>query len=102
MPDADWWQVMWPHPEKVLVEMGVRPLAAAPGNRNQHTFPRFSRRKPGPIPPPLGTSWGDRNALPAGMGSCRGTIGPAFAAEGYKLENDVACCARDAQTPRPT
>ena len=25
MPDADWWQVMWPHPEKVLVEMGVRP-----------------------------------------------------------------------------
>jgi SAM-dependent methyltransferase len=25
MPDADWWQAMWPHPEKVLVEMGVRP-----------------------------------------------------------------------------
>ena len=25
MPDTDWWQVLWPHPEKVLVEMGVRP-----------------------------------------------------------------------------
>jgi ubiquinone/menaquinone biosynthesis C-methylase UbiE len=25
MPDADWWQVLWPRPEKVLVEMGVRP-----------------------------------------------------------------------------
>ena len=25
MPDADWWQVLWPDPEKVLVEMGVRP-----------------------------------------------------------------------------
>src|ERR1700752_2652561 len=25
MPDADWWQVLWPHPEEALVEMGVRP-----------------------------------------------------------------------------
>lgn len=24
MPDADWWQVLWPDPSKVLVEMGVR------------------------------------------------------------------------------
>ena len=34
--------------------------------------------KPGPIPPPLGTSKSNRNTLPAGMGSCRGTIGPGF------------------------
>ena len=25
MPDADWWQSLWPDPMKVLVEMGVRP-----------------------------------------------------------------------------
>jgi SAM-dependent methyltransferase len=25
MPDADWWQVLWPDPAKVLVEMGVEP-----------------------------------------------------------------------------
>src|SRR5205809_8064662 len=25
MPDADWWQALWPDPAKVLVEMGVRP-----------------------------------------------------------------------------
>src|SRR5215472_14855232 len=25
MPDADWWQALWPDPPKVLVEMGVRP-----------------------------------------------------------------------------
>jgi SAM-dependent methyltransferase len=29
MPDADWWRVLWPHPEKVLVEMGVRPGVVA-------------------------------------------------------------------------
>jgi ubiquinone/menaquinone biosynthesis C-methylase UbiE len=25
MPDADWWQALWPDPEKILVEMGVAP-----------------------------------------------------------------------------
>src|SRR6266853_1731652 len=25
MPDADWWQVLWRDPAKVLVEMGVEP-----------------------------------------------------------------------------
>ncbi len=25
MPDADWWQALWPDPAKVLVEMGVEP-----------------------------------------------------------------------------
>jgi SAM-dependent methyltransferase len=25
MPDADWWQSLWPDPMKALVEMGVRP-----------------------------------------------------------------------------
>ena len=25
MPDADWWQALWPDPAKVLVEMGVQP-----------------------------------------------------------------------------
>jgi SAM-dependent methyltransferase len=25
MPDADWWQALWPDPAKVLVEMDVRP-----------------------------------------------------------------------------
>ena len=25
MPDADWWQALWPNPVTVLVEMGVRP-----------------------------------------------------------------------------
>jgi SAM-dependent methyltransferase len=25
MPDADWWQVLWSDPAKVLVEMGVKP-----------------------------------------------------------------------------
>jgi ubiquinone/menaquinone biosynthesis C-methylase UbiE len=25
MPDADWWQVLWPDPAKVLAEMGVEP-----------------------------------------------------------------------------
>jgi SAM-dependent methyltransferase len=25
MPDADWWQALWPAPAKVLVEMGVEP-----------------------------------------------------------------------------
>jgi SAM-dependent methyltransferase len=25
MPDADWWQTLWPDPAKVLVEMGVEP-----------------------------------------------------------------------------
>jgi ubiquinone/menaquinone biosynthesis C-methylase UbiE len=25
MPDADWWQALWPDPVKVLVEMGVPP-----------------------------------------------------------------------------
>jgi hypothetical protein len=25
MPDADWWQALWPDPGKVLVEMGVEP-----------------------------------------------------------------------------
>jgi ubiquinone/menaquinone biosynthesis C-methylase UbiE len=25
MPDADWWQSLWPDPGKVLVEMGVEP-----------------------------------------------------------------------------
>jgi SAM-dependent methyltransferase len=25
MPDADWWQALWPDPVTVLVEMGVRP-----------------------------------------------------------------------------
>jgi ubiquinone/menaquinone biosynthesis C-methylase UbiE len=27
MPDADWWQALWPDPVKVLVEMGVPPGA---------------------------------------------------------------------------
>ena len=25
MPDADWWQALWPNPAKVLTEMGVEP-----------------------------------------------------------------------------
>jgi protein-L-isoaspartate O-methyltransferase len=25
MPDADWWQALWPDPAKVLLEMGVQP-----------------------------------------------------------------------------
>src|SRR5437588_7345131 len=25
MPDADWWQALWPDPVTLLVEMGVRP-----------------------------------------------------------------------------
>jgi SAM-dependent methyltransferase len=25
MPDADWWQALWPDPPKILVEMGVEP-----------------------------------------------------------------------------
>src|SRR5713101_8358294 len=25
IPDADWWQVLWSDPAKVLVEMGVKP-----------------------------------------------------------------------------
>jgi ubiquinone/menaquinone biosynthesis C-methylase UbiE len=25
MPDADWWQALWPDPAKVVVEMGVEP-----------------------------------------------------------------------------
>src|ERR1700747_1716081 len=25
MPDADWWQVLWPDPAKVLIAMGVEP-----------------------------------------------------------------------------
>jgi SAM-dependent methyltransferase len=25
MPDADWWQALWPGPAKVLVDMGVQP-----------------------------------------------------------------------------
>jgi len=25
MPDAEWWQALWPDPAKVLVEMGVQP-----------------------------------------------------------------------------
>src|SRR5712691_11217680 len=25
MPDADWWQALWPDPAKVLIEMGVTP-----------------------------------------------------------------------------
>ena len=25
MPDADWWQALWPDPAKILVEMGVEP-----------------------------------------------------------------------------
>lgn len=25
MPDADWWQALWPDPATVLVEMGIRP-----------------------------------------------------------------------------
>jgi SAM-dependent methyltransferase len=25
MPNADWWQALWPDPARVLVEMGVRP-----------------------------------------------------------------------------
>ena len=25
MPDADWWQELWPDPAKVLAEMGVEP-----------------------------------------------------------------------------
>ena len=25
MPDADWWQTLWSDPDKVLVEMGVKP-----------------------------------------------------------------------------
>ncbi len=29
MPDADWWQVLWPVPPKILAEMGVAPGAAA-------------------------------------------------------------------------
>src|SRR5262249_27499713 len=27
MPDADWWQVLWPDPMKVLSEMGVPPAS---------------------------------------------------------------------------
>ena len=29
MPDADWWQALWPDPEKILVEMGVAPGVVA-------------------------------------------------------------------------
>jgi SAM-dependent methyltransferase len=29
MPDADWWQNLWPDPAKVLVEMGVEPGTVA-------------------------------------------------------------------------
>jgi ubiquinone/menaquinone biosynthesis C-methylase UbiE len=29
MPDADWWQDLWPDPVKVLVEMGVPPGTVA-------------------------------------------------------------------------
>jgi ubiquinone/menaquinone biosynthesis C-methylase UbiE len=29
MPDADWWQALWPDPVKVLVEMGVEPGTVA-------------------------------------------------------------------------
>jgi len=25
MPDADWWQALWPDPAKVIAEMGVEP-----------------------------------------------------------------------------
>jgi hypothetical protein len=27
MPDADWWQLLWPDPMKVLIEMGVPPAS---------------------------------------------------------------------------
>ena len=46
--------------------------------------------KPGPIPPPLGTSKSNRDTLPAGMGSWRGTIGPAFAGEAFEIATDDA------------
>ena len=29
MPDADWWQALWPDPAKVLAEMGVKPGGVA-------------------------------------------------------------------------
>jgi ubiquinone/menaquinone biosynthesis C-methylase UbiE len=29
MPDAEWWETLWPDPTKVLVEMGVRPGTVA-------------------------------------------------------------------------
>jgi SAM-dependent methyltransferase len=29
MPDADWWQALWPDPPKMLVEMGVEPGVVA-------------------------------------------------------------------------
>jgi SAM-dependent methyltransferase len=29
MPDADWWQALWPDPRKILVEMGVAPGVVA-------------------------------------------------------------------------
>jgi len=29
MPDARWWQALWPDPVKVLVEMGVEPGTVA-------------------------------------------------------------------------
>ena len=25
MPDADWWQALWPDPAKIVAEMGVHP-----------------------------------------------------------------------------
>lgn len=24
MPDRDWWAALWPHPEKVLAQLGIR------------------------------------------------------------------------------
>ena len=29
MPDADWWQALWPDPPKILAEMGVEPGVVA-------------------------------------------------------------------------
>ena len=29
MPDADWWQALWPDPPKILLEMGVESGAVA-------------------------------------------------------------------------
>jgi ubiquinone/menaquinone biosynthesis C-methylase UbiE len=29
MPNADWWQALWPDPSKIIVEMGVEPCVVA-------------------------------------------------------------------------
>ncbi|HKT17994.1 MAG TPA: class I SAM-dependent methyltransferase [Stellaceae bacterium] len=84
MPDADWWQALWPQPQRVLAQLGLEPAMVAADlccGDGWFTAPmaRQARRVYAIDLDPAMLEAARRRLAAAGLANCRFIAGDAFA-----------------------